>query len=334
MKIQFARIQDEIRNISSRSAMGLPDTYLSPVAEDLSRATRSLISASARELVDLIEDFETSVEIRVAAGTLLGMKGDPRIVTRDPAMSFVPSAYAPIGLRAEHVDEVVASHKDFGVKREWIEKEVPRHFVSIRNFRIGKYLVTCGEYAEFLKATDLSEFPTTWLHGRFHPTLANLPVHTVSLNAALAYTCWLSEETGRRFRLPTEAEWEFAAAGQEGHTFPWGEYTDDCANTLESGLLMPTPVGCFPRGASPFGALDMAGNVEEWTADCYAPYKGGHSVADDLVSIAHGETYQVCRGGAYTRFRDLARCQRRHGPVFSDLYPISFRLVEEISHER
>ena len=129
--------------------------------------------------------------------------------------------------------------------------------------------------------------------------------------------------------MPTEAEWEYAAAGPSGYEFPWGnEFVADNANTAETGLFQSTPVGIFSRGDSPFGISDMAGNVEEYVAGNYAAYPGGEFIADHLVEI-HG-TYRIARGGSFARFRDLARTRRRHGHnPRSATYAMGFRLAED-----
>jgi toxoflavin biosynthesis protein ToxD len=329
VKEAFSTILEEICGMSDRAAMGLPETYAVPEAESLAQAGSKVHGSSQADLAGMIERLEVPFDLRLAAGILLGLLGDPRTSTLEPETIAIPGGVVPIGIPLERVEAIARLYEDRGVRREWIEKEAPRHSVELRPYRIGKYIVTNADFAVFLRETGYNEFPTSWTHGRFHPAFSNHPVHTVSEIAAAAYAGWLSRATGRRFRLPREAEWEYAAAGPDGRSFPWGEFAEDCANTLESGLLMPTPVGCFPKGASCFGALDMAGNVEEWTADFYAPYSGGCVIADDLADRAKKGNYQVCRGGAFTRFQDLARCQRRHGPVGVALYPISFRLAED-----
>lgn len=156
---------------------------------------------------------------------------------------------------------------------------------------------------------------------------ANRPVYTVSAAAAEAYASWMSAKTGRSFRLPSEAEWELAPAGPEGREFPWGDvFEPHRTNTREAGLLTSTPVGMFPGGATPSGIQDMAGNVEEYVADDYVPYPGGPIVRDDLVEAVG--CYRVARGGSFTRFRDLARCRRRHGRYPRPIYVMGFRLAE------
>ena len=89
----------------------------------------------------------------------------------------------------------------------------------------------------------------------------------VSHADARAYAIWLSTFTGQRWRLPTEAEWEKAARGTDGRRFPWGNKFDPTrANSADKGPFDTVPVGTFPKGASPFGLLDPAGQVFEWTA--------------------------------------------------------------------
>ncbi|MBO0880290.1 MAG: SUMF1/EgtB/PvdO family nonheme iron enzyme [Mycobacterium sp.] len=151
---------------------------------------------------------------------------------------------------------------------------------------------------------------------------------SISAVAASMYASWLSQRLGRRFRLPTEAEWEYAACGGHGREYPWGnEFHPEAANTVEAGPLSTTPVGMYPAGRSPFGVDDMSGNVEEYVADDYAPYPGGILIDDDLTTA--GQTYRVTRGGSFTSFGDLARCRRRHGwHPQRQLNAIGFRLVE------
>jgi formylglycine-generating enzyme required for sulfatase activity len=128
----------------------------------------------------------------------------------------------------------------------------------------------------------------------------------------LTYCAWLSRETGLRYRLPTEAEWEKAARGTDGRAHPWGDAFDPRrANTREAGIGETTPVGSFPDGASPYGALDMAGNVEECTGSLYRLYPGSR------VSDPEAGSYLVTRGGCFALDGDLARCDRRHGLPFA-----------------
>jgi formylglycine-generating enzyme required for sulfatase activity len=256
--------------------------------------------------------------------------GDPRIDTCNPVMITMTGRSVVLGLETEKVGQVVASLADTGVLHEWIEKECPTYEIVLASFRIGKYLVTNREYREFLLETKFPELPSSWEFGRYPHEKSNYPVYTISEHGADRYAAWLTSRTGRRFRLPTEAEWEYAAAGPDQLEFPWGNTFDStCANTLERGLLRSTPVGAFPHGNSPFDACDMAGNVEEYVGDTYAPYAGSTAAVEDDLSRSRG-SYRVARGGSFTRYRDLARCKRRHGYYPKTIYVMGFRLAEDV----
>jgi formylglycine-generating enzyme required for sulfatase activity len=112
---------------------------------------------------------------------------------------------------------------------------------------------------------------------------------------AIAYCTWLAEATGRAYRLPGEAEWEKAARGTDGRIFPWGDTFDpERCNWHGSSIGHTTPVGSYPAGASPYGALDMAGNVWEWCASKYTdPY---HHPEDNETK---GTDVRAARGGSW-----------------------------------
>jgi formylglycine-generating enzyme required for sulfatase activity len=317
----------EINQISDRAAMALPEHYTPTRFAQLERELAILRGQSRRALVAAIEDREAMPSRRFAAGSLLALTGDPRI-TDPPAMIDIPAATVRLGLAPRDLDRVVAEYRRHGIKRAWIEKECPDHEVSLAAFRIARYPITNLEYRRFLEATHDAEMPTSWPLGCFPSAVANHPVYTVSARAADAYAAWLARKHGRRFRLPREAEWEYAAGGPEGREFPWGATFDvECANTLELGALCTTPIGMFPRGASAFGALDMAGNVEEFVADDYVPYPGATEIADDLLQQTG--TYRIARGGSFARFADLARTRRRHGHYQRQIYAMGFRIAED-----
>ena len=159
--------------------------------------------------------------------------------------------------------------------------EQPVHTVELESFYIGMYEVAAAQYVAFLNAIDgnddgeghelldLDDEEGNAQLGRSgdvltDQALADHPVVEVSWYGAQAYCGWAG------LRLPTEAEWEKAARGTDGRTYPWGEGIDGSkANYLDSGDAFDgrtTPVGLFPDGASPYGALDMAGNVWEWVS--------------------------------------------------------------------
>ncbi len=293
-------------------------------------AVAALCNVGPDRLVERIEDPERPFEDRLAAATLLALVGDPRVQTRQPDMVALPASTVRIGLAPQDVDLVVARWAHLGLEPAWIRKETPAHDVALSPFRIGRYPVTNGEYLDHVLAVPRAPRPSCWPQGSFPWALSNHPVFSLPAAAADGYAAWLATVTGRAFRLPTEAEWEYAASGGDGREFPWGEGWDPLrANTAEAGPLASTPVGLYPSGRSPAGLCDVAGNVEEYVADRYRPYPGAPPVHDDLVD-AHGADYRVARGGSYARYGDLARCRRRHGWFPADHYAVGFRLAEDI----
>ena len=317
--------------LTDQERLGLPDGYRRDrfsdsyplVFEQMRHLTRdNLLALCQNANLPLIE--------RLVAGNLLGVLGDPRLNTYDPPMIAIEGGKVWIGLPPEEIEDVMACYHGLGLDRSWIAKESPRHSVALAKFAIGRYPITNQEYRDFLSDSGFAEIPDSWTFRRYPLERANHPVYTVSPRGADTYCQWLANKTGRAFRLPSESEWEYAASGPEGNEFPWGDRFDaDLANTCETGLFTTTPVGIFTGGASPFGAFDMAGNVEEYVADPYSAYPGGDFVADHLVQI-HG-TYRVARGGTFARFRDLARTRRRHGHnPRSSAYAMGFRLAETL----
>lgn len=320
-----------INTMTDREAMGLTKKFQASRLDSLEKLYEKLKKETVEHLVDIVSSKISHFEERFVAGQLLGLRGDPRIKTFDPVMCDIPASSVSIGINESEVDTVLKRYKDVGVIRDWILKETPVHQVNLPSFRIRKYLVTNQEYRDFLIATGYEGLPTSWMFGIYPAEKANHPVYTVYEQDAEAYATWLSKKTGREFRLPSEAEWEYAASGPKKYEFPWGyEEKEDRANTVEEKIFTSTPVGSFPKGDSVFGVSDMAGNVEEYTADDYIAYPGGPKIDDDLLTSL--ERYRVCRGGSFTRYADLARCSRRHGRYNKAIYVIGFRLLEVINN--
>ncbi len=166
--------------------------------------------------------------------------------------------------------------------------------------------VTNAQYAAFVQATGHGQ-PEHWKGGRPPGDKRRHPVVYVSWHDAVAYCRWLAEVTGKPYRLPSEAEWEKGARGSDGRIYPWGNRWDaQRCNSGEGGPGDTTPVGAYPQGASPYGLLDLAGNVWEWTRSLWGrevsrPAFGYPYDAEDGREDpgAGDEVLRVLRGGAF-----------------------------------
>jgi formylglycine-generating enzyme required for sulfatase activity len=170
----------------------------------------------------------------------------------------------------------------------------PSHTEHVAAFRIGRTEVTVDAYERFVIATQA---PTPWSADVAKPN-GRLPVTHVPWGDAANYCAWKYPAGGR---LPTEVEWEAAARGRAGRAYPYGDASQAAsANTESAHRSGPTPVGSFPRGATPEGLHDMSGNVWEWTSSPMQAYPGGRALADSLAQ------YRVIRGGAFDTGDSLA----------------------------
>jgi iron(II)-dependent oxidoreductase len=152
------------------------------------------------------------------------------------------------------------------------ESEKPAHPVTVAPFFIDLTEVTNEQYQKFVDAKGYTP-PPVWQGNHFPVDANKVPVTDVTWEDVKAYAEWLGD--GKR--LPTEEEWEFAARGTDGRIYPWGpEWAPNLSNSKsdENDKQRLIEVGQFPKGASPFGLLDMAGNAWEWTASDYKEYSG------------------------------------------------------------
>ena len=160
-------------------------------------------------------------------------------------------------------------------------------------------------YAEEILAEQRSE-PYYWHNSRLNQS--NQPVVGVNWYEAMAYAAWLAQVTGKLYRLPTEAEWEWAAQ-RNLRRYPWGDVWEPArCNWRGSSLNRPNPVGIYPHGATADGLHELAGNVYEWTISLYRPYP--YQPADGREAI-DGEGVRVVRGGSWYIDRTNVRCAYR-----------------------
>jgi formylglycine-generating enzyme required for sulfatase activity len=167
--------------------------------------------------------------------------------------------------------------------------------------------VTRAEYAQFLGATGHPQ-PPHWNDPDF--SIAEQPVVAVSWFDAVAYCEWLSGATGRRFRLPTEAEWERAArGGTEQNEYPWGNSApESLPNYSARWRTGPEPVGTAERNA--YGLFDMGANVHEWCSDWFSVDYYGASLDRNPKGPATG-TRRASRGGSWRHYTKVSRCAAR-----------------------
>lgn len=172
-------------------------------------------------------------------------------------------------------------------------KNGPAHQVDVPAYEIDRFEVTNDEFARFVEETGYQTYAEQNSSKNWKDVAegkGNHPVVYVTWDDAMAYCEWAGK------RLPTEAEWEKAARGEDGRTFPWGnDFVAENGNFYEGGIRGTTAVGSFGGGASPYGVEDMAGNVREWTADDFVAYPGAAADADPFF----GSENKVNRGGGW-----------------------------------
>ena len=232
-------------------------------------------------------------------------------------MIFVPSGEFTMGSQIE----------------EAAPNERPLSHATLSRFYISRCLITNADYEQFDRAHRAKRAPGA--EDRH-------PVVYVSYLDAVKFCQWLSTRERRKYRLPTEAEWEYAAKGNDGRKFPWGNYDGrgDLANfadrntvfawsdrDIDDGYPESSPVGAFPLGASPFGIEDMAGNVWEWCLDYYELYRPGPKVNSRGPT---GGTKRVHRGGSWkSRFSSLRTTVRSSNVPGFSCNDLGFRIVCE-----
>ncbi len=203
-----------------------------------------------------------------------------------PAGPFIAGSDAAERELSYQLDEAAYGHS-VTRDRGWYDGERRRGPVATDAYSITRTLITNAQYAAFIAATnhpapDVDEatwqsyrlihpYSRTrryaWTGGAPPPGLGDHPVVMVSHDDTLAYAAWLSGETGMTWRLPSDLEWEKAARGTDGRYFPWGDEFDAARlNSHDAGPFATMAVGSFTSGASPYGLLDAAGQVFEWTA--------------------------------------------------------------------
>lgn len=194
-------------------------------------------------------------------------------------------------------------------------EELPQHELFLPDYYIGLFPIMNEEYAIFLELKKHPK-PRGWL-GTIPPAgKEQHPVVNVSWFDAATYCQWLADYTGRPYRLPTEAEWEKAARGDDGRLYPWGnEWQDNLCNHNNKGT---TAFNTFPAGVSPYGCHDMLGNVREWTSTIWgndprrSQYPYPYQVDDGREDKGADPTlYRIIRGSSFKDRPERHRCANR-----------------------
>lgn len=209
----------------------------------------------------------------------------------------IPSGVAQTGTLRPQVEELAAR---FGLHPSWFDGEVPGR-VDLTAYEIGRTPVTNRQWAFFV-ADGGGEAPGWWKGQTPPEARADHPVTHVNFHDATAFTAWAGG------RLPSAAEWERAARGDDRRPFPWGEEINSTYAHYDA--MGTAPAGSLPAGASPYGVLDLAGNVAEWTCDqpdgATAIVKGGSWVTTcpaNLRVAAVGQSGWALNRTDYIGFR-------------------------------
>lgn len=205
------------------------------------------------------------------------------------SMIFIPEGTFSMGTNLERADV----------------QNRPQHTVNLPAFWIDKYPVTNAQYAKFVVATSHRP-PLNWKKGKIPQGEVLRPVTMVSWYDAMAYAKWAGK------RLPSEAEWEKSARGTDGRRWPWGSNMEPERLNTYYNVGSTSNVNAYLNGASPYGVMDMAGNVNEWTEDDFKPYPGTDAPSDlfkgkilqatnnkEVEIVPTGGSYKVLRGGSW-----------------------------------
>lgn len=265
----------------------------------------------------------------------------PNSRAADSVMITIPAGPYVAGSTPEEREEAYADYRataghDAALRGEWFDREEPRRPAHLPAFRIDLVPVTNAAYAEFVRDTGVSApfiDAETWaaqkLSQHYDSEVARLnwvdghppagredhPVVLVTWDQATAYCAWRGAVVGQERRLPTEAEYEKAARGEQGLIYPWGNQWDATKlNTQVSGPDDTMAAGSFPAGASPFGMLDAAGNVFQWTSTAWAGSADRRTV----------------KGSAWDDYAGVGRGASRHGrPVSIKHAIVGFRCAAD-----
>ncbi|MBI3160380.1 MAG: SUMF1/EgtB/PvdO family nonheme iron enzyme [Chloroflexi bacterium] len=321
----------ELRELESHEPGKIREQVVAMLQGDPEDPARARIEVR-KILISAFANPDFPLSARIEIGNILAKIGDPRF---DSQFFHLPKDGQRGFIHVDAGEFVMGS--DPSLDGHAYENEEPRHTVTLPEYFIARWPVTVAQFRAFVQDSGHHLENEDSLGG-----MSNHPVGWVYWGDALAYCNWLTDKLrashstpqalwdrlniGWRVTLPSEAEWEKAARGTTGRIYPWGnEFDPTMANTAETDIGIPTPVGCFWAGRSPFDVEDVSGNVWEWTRtqwdDNYAyPYPAGESDRAERENLAAASAPHVVRGGSFSDVSWNARCARRHGRNVYDRY--------------
>jgi sulfatase modifying factor 1 len=296
------------------------------------------------EEADKLSNPETAAPEPPRGEVVETLEPPPAEEAAEPTPEFQPGQISELEERAQFINfenslggqMIFVPSGQFVMGSEAIDaapNERPPTRVTVSRYYLSRHLITNADY---------EQFDPSHVRKRAAGTGDRHPVVYVSSLEAIKFCQWLSTRERKRYRLPTEAEWEYAARGTDGRRYPWGDYggRGDLANfadkntvfawsdrEIDDGYPESSPVGVFPLGASPFGLQDMAGNVWEWCIDYYEAYRGAPKINPRGPTCGAKRVY---RGGSWkSRFNSLRTTARgSNAPNFS-CNDLGFRIACE-----
>ncbi|MER2517774.1 MAG: SUMF1/EgtB/PvdO family nonheme iron enzyme [Candidatus Accumulibacter phosphatis] len=273
---------------------------------ELNDAERDFLGPLAADaMLALLDEASTPQALRAQIGDRLALlpRGHPR-----PGVGVGADGLPEIAWHAIPGGEVELDIDATGLWKRWRGR--PRFQVA--PFHIARHPLTIAQWRVFLEAADgydeLLRKVYSWLPA-FQRGSDNQPAGNVTWIEAMAYCQWLSVTLGFPVRLPTEWEWQQAATGGDPRSeFPWGEWQEGRANTVDSELGRMTAVGLYPQGASAQGVLDLTGNTWDWCLNKF------DTPSDATLAV---DARRVVRGGSWGGDRHHARCASRLDYAFS-----------------
>jgi len=302
---------------------------VSPILLALVAATTLPLAQQSAALTPPAQTRAVSTDVRFVV-----RQSSADVDAAPPGMVHIPSGRVVMGTDESRVAELGSNNPQI---MTLIAGELPRHEVEVDDFYIDRTEVTNRQWKAFLQATrrepseELAQY--YWLDGDIPDSQEDYPISLVSFSDVQQFVQWAGK------RLPTEAEWTRAARGDDDRAYPWGPRWDrKVVRSADGAENRPAAVGSYPDGASPFGVLDMVGNVMEWVDSPFEAFEGfkpyNHRIGRKNIVLApeFSRTKRILKGGSFLDTRDGARIDGRRGVDPRDAYEVlGFRCARSMT---